>query len=163
MKLTFRIEYRTAWGEMLGATLCGNDNQPIMLSTGDGIRWEGSAEMTDAPAGIPISYRYGVYRDGQCIRRESGTMPHIFCPGKKRNCHYILDDFWKDLPQESYLYSSAFSGDYQSANSIKTMAPLPIAVLRSAHSVPACITNTNSWEFADAVPHWATGTANKLY
>ena len=58
MKLTFRIEYRTAWGEMLGATLCGNDNQPIMLSTGDGIRWEGSAEMTDAPAGIPISYRY---------------------------------------------------------------------------------------------------------
>lgn len=49
MKLTFRIEYRTAWGEMLGATLCGNDNQPIMLSTGDGIRWEGSAEMTDAP------------------------------------------------------------------------------------------------------------------
>ena len=124
MKLTFRIEYRTAWGEMLGATLCGNDNQPIMLSTGDGIRWEGSAEMTDAPAGIPISYRYGVYRDGQCIRRESGTMPHIFCPGKKRNCHYILDDFWKDLPQESYLYSSAFSGDYQSANSIKTMAPL---------------------------------------
>ena len=128
MKLTFRIEYRTAWGEMLGATLCGNDNQPIMLSTGDGIRWEGSAEMTDAPAGIPISYRYGVYRDGQCIRRESGTIPHIFCPGKKRNCHYILDDFWKDLPQESYLYSSAFSGDYQSANSIKTMAPADCSI-----------------------------------
>ena len=128
MKLTFRIEYRTAWGEMLGATLCGNDNQPIMLSTGDGIRWEGSAEMTDAPAGIPISYRYGVYRDGQCIRRESGTMPHIFCPGKKRNCHYILDDFWKDLPQESYLYSSAFSGDYQSANRIKTMAPADCSI-----------------------------------
>ena len=128
MKLTFRIEYRTAWGEMLGATLCGNDNQPIMLSTGDGIRWEGSAEMTDAPAGIPISYRYGVYRDGQCIRRESETMPHIFCPGKKRNCHYILDDFWKDLPQESYLYSSAFSGDYQSANSIKTMAPADCSI-----------------------------------
>ena len=128
MILTFRIEYRTAWGEMLGATLCGNDNQPIMLSTGDGIRWEGSAEMTDAPAGIPISYRYGVYRDGQCIRRESGTMPHIFCPGKKRNCHYILDDFWKDLPQESYLYSSAFSGDYQSANSIKTMAPADCSI-----------------------------------
>ena len=128
MRLTFRIEYRTAWGEMLGATLCGNDNQPIMLSTGDGIRWEGSAEMTDAPAGIPISYRYGVYRDGQCIRRESGTMPHIFCPGKKRNCHYILDDFWKDLPQESYLYSSAFSGDYQSANSIKTMAPADCSI-----------------------------------
>ena len=128
MKLTFRIEYRTAWGEMLGATLCGNDNQPIMLSTGDGIRWEGSAEMTDAPAGIPISYRYGVYRDGQCIRRESGTMPHIFCPGKKRNCHYILDDFWKDLPQESYLYSSAFSLPSQSPTSKTTMAPADCSI-----------------------------------
>lgn len=162
MKLTFRIEYRTAWGEALGATLCGNDNQPIMLSTEDGIRWEGSAEMTDAPAGIPISYRYGVYRDGQCIRRESGTMPHIFCPGKKRNCHYILDDFWKDLPQESYLYSSAFSGDYQSANSIKQLL-LPIAVLPSVPFAPVYITNISNWEFADAVQHWETGTANELY
>ena len=85
MKLTFRIEYRTAWGEMLGATLCGNDNQPIMLSTGDGIRWEGSAEMTDAPAGIPISYRYGVYRDGQCIRRGKwNDAPHFLSRKKKK-------------------------------------------------------------------------------
>ena len=80
MKLTFRIEYRTAWGEMLGATLCGNDNQPIMLSTGDGIRWEGSAEMTDAPAGIPISYRYGVYRvSGGKVEQ----CPTFSVPGKK--------------------------------------------------------------------------------
>ena len=89
MKLTFRIEYRTAWGEMLGATLCGNDNQPIMLSTGDGIRWEGSAEMTDAPAGIPISYRYGVYRDGQCIRRERNNAPHFLSREKKKLSLYL--------------------------------------------------------------------------
>lgn len=83
MKLTFRIEYRTAWGEMLGATLCGNDNQPIMLSNRDGIRWEGSAEMTDAPAGIPISYRYGVYRDGQCIRGKVERCPTFSVPEKE--------------------------------------------------------------------------------
>ena len=71
---------------------------------------------------MPVSYRYGVYRDGQCIRRESGTMAHLFCPGKKKNCHYILNDFWKDLPAESYLYSSAFSGDYQSETTIKVTA-----------------------------------------
>ena len=69
--------------------------------------------MPDAPAGIPVPYRYGVYRDGRCIRRESGAMSHLFCPGNKQNCHYILNDFWKDLPAESFLYSSAFSGDYQ--------------------------------------------------
>ena len=86
MKLTFRIEYRTAWGENIGVMLQGQENQPIMLGTHDGIIWEGG--------------------------RESGTMAHIFCPSKKRNSHYILNDAWKDLPAYSHLYSSAFSGNY---------------------------------------------------
>ena len=112
MKLTFQIEYRTAWGESIGVMLEGQENKPIMLATTNGIVWEGNAEMDDAPAGVPMTYRYGVYRDGQCTRRESGTMAHIFCPGKKRNCHYILNDAWKDLPNASHLYSAAFSGNY---------------------------------------------------
>lgn len=29
MKLTFRIEYRTAWGEELGVILDGNNSEPI--------------------------------------------------------------------------------------------------------------------------------------
>ena len=113
MKLTFRIEYRTAWGESIGVMLEGKEKAPIMLGTNDGIFWEGYIEDTDAAAGVPITYRYGVFLDGQCSRRESGTMAHIFCPGKKRNCHYILNDAWKDLPEASYLYSSAFSGNYE--------------------------------------------------
>ena len=113
MKLTFRIEYRTAWGESIGVMLQGKENNPIMLGTYDGIIWEGSIEDTDAPAGVPINYRYGVFSDGQCSRRESGTMAHIFRPGKQRNCHYILNDAWKDLPEDFHLYSSAFSGVHQ--------------------------------------------------
>ena len=112
MKLTFRIEYRTAWGETIGVMLKGQENNPIMLGTSDGIIWEGGAEMLDAPAGVPLTYRYGVFIDGQCSRRESGTMAHIFCPSKKRNSHYILNDSWKDLPSASHLYSAAFSGNY---------------------------------------------------
>ena len=111
MKLTFHIEYRTAWGESIGVMLEGKENTPIMLNTHDGIIWEGSTETSDAAAGVPLTYRYGVFCDGQCCRRESGTMAHIFCPSKKRNCHYILNDAWKDLPGASYLYSSAFSGN----------------------------------------------------
>ena len=42
MKLTFRIEYRTAWGESIGVMLQGQENNPIMLGTSDGIVWEGS-------------------------------------------------------------------------------------------------------------------------
>ena len=121
MKLTFQIEYRTAWGESIGVMFEGKENNPIMLATANGIVWEGNAEMEDAPAGIPITYRYGVYQDGQCIRRESGTMAHIFCPGKKRNCHYILNDAWKDLPSSSHLYSAAFSGNYTPKNPKSTL------------------------------------------
>ena len=122
MKLTFRIEYRTAWGESIGVMLEGKENAPIMLGTNDGIFWEGYIEDTDAAAGVPITYRYGVFLDGQCSRRESGTMAHIFCPGKKRNCHYILNDAWKDLPEASYLYSSAFSGNYELKQSPQSQA-----------------------------------------
>ena len=57
MKLTFRIEYRTAWGESIGVMLQGQENSPIMLGTRDGIVWEGSEEMTEAPAGVPLTYR----------------------------------------------------------------------------------------------------------
>lgn len=119
MKLTFRIEYRTAWGENLGVTICGQENAPVMLRTENGIHWEGHTETTDAPAGVPLSYKYGVYRDGQCIRRESGTLPHIFCPGKEKDCHYLLNDCWKDLPAASFLYSSAFSGNHQPTGNIQ--------------------------------------------
>ena len=115
MKLTFRIEYRTAWGENLGVSMNMKDSEIIMLRTKDGVTWEGSAEMLDAPAGVPISYRYGVYQDGQCFRQESGALAHLFCPGKNRNCHYIINDNWRDLPQDAYLYSAAFSGSHKAA------------------------------------------------
>ena len=36
MKLTFRIEYRTAWGEELGVILDGNNSEPIILRTPNG-------------------------------------------------------------------------------------------------------------------------------
>ena len=84
MKLTFQIEYRTAWGEEIGIMLEGQENTPFMLRTINGVQWFGSVELEDAPAGIPLTYSYGVYRDGQCIRHESGTMAHIFCPGGDR-------------------------------------------------------------------------------
>ena len=114
MKLTFRIEYRTAWGENLYVILSERENQPIALHTQDGVFWEGDADMPDAYAGIPITYRYGVFIDGNCRRMESGKPAHCFCPSKKRDCHYILNDCWKDLPASAYLYSSAFSTNTQS-------------------------------------------------
>lgn len=84
MKLTFRIEYRTAWGEELGVILDGNNSEPIILRTPNGEHWEGEAEMPDLPACVPVSYRYGVYRDGQCIRLKAEPWLICFVPGKRK-------------------------------------------------------------------------------
>jgi 4-alpha-glucanotransferase len=113
MELTFQIEYRTAWGECLGVMpeqTAATDL--ILLHTTDGVQWEASTRVPDTPAGMPLTYRYGVFRDGQCIRRESGHTPHCFCPGAVPRVHYRLCDVWTDLPRAAYLYSSAFSGQF---------------------------------------------------
>jgi 4-alpha-glucanotransferase len=123
MKLTFRIEYRTAWGESLGVIPDQVACDPIELHTADGVHWEGSTVMPDTTAGLPFAYRYGVYRDGQCIRRESGNTAHSFCPGTKQGGHYLLHDVWKDLPRASYLYSSAFSGQFTAPQAKQVASP----------------------------------------
>ncbi len=118
MKLTFRIAYRTAWGEEAGVTLDGGRPDVIKLRTTDGEHWEGTADVPGLPAGT-VTYRYGIYRDGQCVRRESGNPAHAFCPDGRSGRHYLLNDAWRDLPAVSYQYSAAFSGSYRKEGPIR--------------------------------------------
>ena len=110
MNLTFRIEYRTTWGECLYVVL--NNEIEVELSTTDGHLWQGSCEYLPAEEGRVIAYRYAVYRNGKCIRKEFGAIAHTFFPADIHKHHYIFDDSWRDLPAESYRYSSAFNGIY---------------------------------------------------
>ena len=110
MNLTFRIEYRTTWGECLYVVL--NNEIEVELSTTDGHLWQGSCEYLPAEEGRVIAYRYAVYRNGKCIRKEFGAIAHTFFPADIHEHHYIFDDSWRDLPAESYRYSSAFNGIY---------------------------------------------------
>lgn len=109
MKLTFRIQYRTVWGEYLCVVL---ERGIIELTTKDGIEWQGTAEYLLQEGDSLVTYRYGVYRDGTCVRKELGAIPHSFCPGNAQQSHLIFHDCWRDLPAESYRYSSAFNGIY---------------------------------------------------
>ena len=68
----FEIEYCTVWGENIGVLLDGCD-KPVMLSTADGRIWKGEADVNTAQ---PAGYRYGVWRDGQLVRREMCLTPH---------------------------------------------------------------------------------------
>ena len=94
MKISFRIEYRTQWGESIGLTIGGNDGRLIMLTTTNGVIWEGTCEIELPAGGIPVLYRYGVYRDGVCVRREQAAMPHILPLTKKKSIE--LNDEWRD-------------------------------------------------------------------
>ena len=83
MKLTFRIEYRTAWGEELGVILDGNNSEPIILRTPNGEHWEGEAEMPDLPACVPVSaMEYIVTDSASAVKAEPWLI--CFAPEKRK-------------------------------------------------------------------------------
>lgn len=126
MKLTFHIQYRTVWGEYLCVMWNGG---MFGLSTKDGVEWQGTVDFPLSEGDSLITYRYGVYRDGTCIRKELGAIPHSFSPGNAQQSHLIFHDCWRDLPAESYRYSAAFNGIY-----------VPQQPNRLADGVGSCIT-----------------------
>ncbi len=121
MTITFRIQYHTNWGESLRVLM--DDGFEVELSTVDGIQWQGQSNYQPASDDTPVPYRYAVYRDNQCIRHEFGAIPHLFFPSPDRQCHYLLQDTWRDLPAASYRFSSAFRGE----DAFMPGEPLPYA------------------------------------
>lgn len=107
MRLTFRIQYRTTWGESIYVIV--NDKIEVELSTVNGTLWQGSCEILPADTHEPITYRYGVFNNGRYTRKEFGAIPHSFYPDNIQERHYLLEDCWRDLPSDSYRYSSAFN------------------------------------------------------
>ena len=69
MKLTFRIQYRTVWGESLCVILNEDQRNIVELSTRDGIEWRGECYHTSPTNGRLITYRYCVMRNGEIIRK----------------------------------------------------------------------------------------------
>lgn len=114
MKIRFNIEYRTKWGEDIRVQLekITKDGQrravkECPLETYDGTLWEG--EITLQNSGIKaIEYRYAMYRDNQLVWTEWTTAPHKVEFDDITN-NYILTDFWRPIPDDLPLYSSAFT------------------------------------------------------
>ncbi|WP_321334914.1 4-alpha-glucanotransferase [uncultured Bacteroides sp.] len=117
MIASFNIEYRTNWGEevrLLGSVpeLGGGDfAKAIPLQTTDGTHWSTEAIISGV-AGQPIKYSYFIYKEGNVVRKEWDSLqrnlyiPLISSPEKKR---YRIYDSWKNIPDEQYFYSSAFT------------------------------------------------------
>ena len=112
MKLLFNLEYQTSFGENLVLNIMSEDDKSKVtqykMSTLDGLHW--SCQLTKgAKAEAHIDYYYSVYRGDKEARHEWLTEPHhleIIAP--KAN-FYMVYDHWIDIPEDSYMYSSAFT------------------------------------------------------
>ena len=112
MKITFRIQYRTVWGEHIRVILNDDVENSFALYTRDGNEWQGTCDYELPADQSCISYRYSVFRNGECVRKELGAIPHLFYTGNAQQSHYIIDDCWRDLPTDDYKYSSAFNSPH---------------------------------------------------
>ena len=113
MIVSFNIEYRTNWGEevRISGSLpeLGNENseRSIPLHTVDGIHWTVETEIHQ-PDGF-VDYSYLIWQDGKVVRREWDSFPRrLYLSGDSKK-KYRIDDSWKNLPEQQYFYSSAFT------------------------------------------------------
>ena len=114
MIVSFNIEYRTSWGEEVRVTgsipELGEDNPEysIPLRTVDGIHWTAETEI-QVPNEKFVNYSYLIWQDGKVVRNEWNSFPrrlYLTDDSKKRYC---INDCWKNLPEQQYFYSSAFT------------------------------------------------------
>lgn len=110
MKLTFRIKYRTVWGENLRVVINDEDKNSLPLFTRDGNEWQGTFDYDLPESSDIIPYRYTVFRNEESVRKEFGAIPHSIIKGNAQQHHLILDDCWRDLPHGNHRYSSALNG-----------------------------------------------------
>ena len=108
MVFRFNIEYKTVYGENLVLNL-NMDNEEVLnsLGTTDGLHW--SCDLDVTPKTKNITYYYSVERDGVCIKKEWQVVKHQLNVTAERANDYTIYDHWRDIPEDSYLYSSAFT------------------------------------------------------
>lgn len=114
MTVSFHIEYRTSWGEevrVLGSIpeLGGNQtDKAVPLHTTDGIHWSADINIR-MPENGTIHYSYHIYRDGNPVRTEWNSLPRTLHVTNAPRKIYTLKDCWKNLPEQQYFYTSAFT------------------------------------------------------
>jgi len=110
MKLLFNLEYQTTFGENLVLNIQQEDEKVVghKMSTFDGRHW--FVEITNKlKVGTVLKYYYSVLRGEAELRHEWLVQAHrIELTGKKAD-HYTVYDHWIDIPEDAYLYSSAFT------------------------------------------------------
>ena len=110
MKILFNLEYQTTFGEelMLNIKTDTVTTEEHKLTTNDGRHWwcELSLPLKE---GSHIDYYYSLVRGDQVLRREWQVQPHRLELVATEGTRYTVYDHWLDIPEDSFLYSSAFT------------------------------------------------------
>ena len=113
MKLYFNLEYQTTFGEELVLSVINEDAksskpEQYKMSTLDGLHW--FCELSrSVKTSSHIDYYYSVYRGDQQTRHEWLVVPHRLEFSAIRGIRYTVYDHWLDIPEDSFMYSSAFT------------------------------------------------------
>ena len=112
MKVRFNIEYTTALGESMVLNIMENGlpeqvNRYAMSPSDNGKLWTCEIDIPARPG--QVDYYYTVDRNGAVARTEWVVVPHRLDMNAAKATRYITYDHWNDLPDDSYLYSSAFT------------------------------------------------------
>ena len=110
MKLLFNLEYQTAFGEQLVLNFLNENGKTDShaMGTQDGQHWTLECNKT-VKSGTCLNYYYSVQRGDDVVRHEWLVEPHRLDMVAVHGSRYTLYDRWVDIPEDSYLYSSAFT------------------------------------------------------
>ena len=111
MKIRFNLEYSTVYGENIVLNIMDAAEPDKLVRHAMKPATDKSWKCDiDVPAKMgQIDYFYNVERDGKELRHEWTVIPHRLDLNAAKANRYITYDHWNDLPDDSYLYSSAFT------------------------------------------------------
>ena len=110
MRIVLNLEYQTTFGEELAVNILLEDGKTEQhkMGTLDGCHW--MCELSKAAkTNTHIDYYYSVMRGDEETRHEWLTMPHRLEFVATKGARYTAYDHWIDIPEDAFLYSSAFT------------------------------------------------------
>ena len=108
MTVQFNIEYKAMFGEQIVVNIQTEEGElKLPLETTDGERW--ACDWCVESPEKSYTYYYGVEREGRAVKTEWLMIKHQLDVNAKKAAVYTLYDHWKVMPEDAYLYSSAFT------------------------------------------------------
>lgn len=108
MTVQFNIEYKAMFGEQIVVNIQTEEGElKLPLETTDGERW--ACDWCVESPEKSYTYYYGVEREGRAVKTEWLMIKHQLEVNAKKAAVYTLYDHWKTMPEDAFLYSSAFT------------------------------------------------------